>query len=82
MSFNARNSRENEILRDLATVREAIREVITGGVNVGVTGGVTVGRVSLKDLREQEQYLLGQLGQLRGAKSYTVPDWSGEGRQP
>lgn len=77
MSFNPATERINEIKRDLAAVREAIRETISGGANISVAGGVSIGRVPLKDLRDQESSLVAQLRSAQGGKSYTLPDWGG-----
>lgn len=76
MSYDARQARINEIRRDLATVREAKRELIKGGQSVSVAGGVSVTRATLKDLNTEENRLLAQLQAAVGGTLTTLPDFS------
>jgi len=76
MAFDSRAERINEIKRDLATVREAIRDTVAGGQSVSVTGGVAVTRVPLAELRKQEATLQRQLVAIQGGAMRTAPDFS------
>lgn len=78
MSYDARQTRINEIRQDLANVRQAKRDLIAGGQNVSVAGGVSVARASLAELNKEENRLLAQLNAIVGDNSipYTLPDFS------
>ncbi len=79
MSYDARQTRINEIRQDLANVRQAKRDLISGGQSVSVAGGVSVSRANLADLNREENRLLAQLNAIVGANTIpsTVPDFSG-----
>lgn len=78
MSYSARETRINEIRQDLANVRQAKRDLISGGQNVSVAGGVSVSRASLADLNKEENRLLAQLNAICGDNTIpsTLPDFS------
>ena len=79
MSYDARQTRINEIRQDLANVRQAKRDLISGGQSVSVAGGVSVSRANLADLNREENRLIAQLNAIVGSNTIpsTVPDFSG-----
>ena len=65
-----------ELNRDLASVRQAMRDSIDGGKAFAVSGGIDVKRVDFNHLQARERQLKKQLIIARGGAMRTAPDFT------